>query len=191
MADAAWPEDALEVGRIVDAWGLKGWFRVQPYAVEADALLASRVWHLGPADANMPSRASASARPVALAIREARQHGQGLVASALGIDDRDAAESLRGFRIFIGRSSFPALSTDEFYWADLVGLAVVNRQGEALGNVAGLIDNGPQSVLRVRPADAAAADDESQERLIPFVAAYVDGVDLAGRRITVDWGLDY
>ena len=81
---------------------------------------------------------------------------------------------------------FPAVGADEYYWADLIGLAVRNRDDVDLGVVVGLMDNGPQSVLRVQPADAAAG-----ERLIPFVAAFVDSVDLAGRRIVVDWGLDY
>ena len=103
---------------------------------------------------------------------------------------------MKGARLFVARSSFPTAGDGEFYWIDLIGLAVVNRQGEALGEVVGLIDTGPHSVLRIRPASAAgetpAADEaEAEERLIPFVAAYVDGVDLAARRITVDWGLDY
>ena len=61
------------------------------------------------------------------------------------------------------------------------------REGIALGEVTGLIETGPQCVLRVRPADGADLED----RLIPFVQAYVDQVDLAARRIVVDWGVDY
>jgi 16S rRNA processing protein RimM len=101
------------------------------------------------------------------------------------VPDRTAAEALRGARVFIGRASFPTPDPDEFYWVDLIGLQVFNREGVLLGEVLGLIDNGVHSVLQVR-ADPAAA-----ERLIPFVAAYVDRVDLAARRIDVDWGLDY
>jgi 16S rRNA processing protein RimM len=190
MTDAAWPDDALEVGRIVEAWGLKGWFKVHPYAPEAQALLGARCWHLKPAESSAASRATAPRLPEMLNIREAREHGDGLVAAARGIDDRSAAEALRGSRIFIGRSAFPAPGQDEFYWADLIGLAVVNREGEALGSVVGLLENGLQSVLRVQPptrADGTAAP----ERLIPFVAACVDAVDLGARRITADWGLDY
>ena len=197
IAGAAWPADALEVGRIADAWGVKGWFRVQAYAPQPEALLASRQWHVRPGESGVaPRPASARRIPQVLQIREAREHGSGLVAHAEGIDDRSGAEALRGARIFIARSSFPATRADEFYWADLIGLTVVNRQGETLGVVAGLIDNGPHSVLRLsQEGDAGegapGAGVETDERLIPFVAAYVDGVDLAGRRITVDWGLDY
>ncbi|MEP7300338.1 MAG: ribosome maturation factor RimM [Caldimonas sp.] len=190
MADAAWPADALEVGRIGDAWGLKGWFRVQPYASPPETLLAARRWHLRPASPGPAPGRSWSAGATFLDIREVREHGDGLVAAAGGVDDRSAAEALRGARIFIARSSFPKAGIDEFYWADLIGLAVVNRDGVALGKVAGLIDTGPHSVLRVLP-DGAAELPAAEERLIPFVSAYVDSVDLAGRSIVVDWGLDY
>jgi len=181
---AGWPADALEVGRIVDAWGLKGWLRVQPYAQPAQALMASRRWHLRPSD--RPGGLIGSL-PAVLDISEVREHGEGLIAASPAIADRTAAEALRGARIFVARTSFPPPDDDdEFYWADLIGLAVVNRDGAALGSVAGLIDTGPHSVLRIQP-EAAGAD----ETLIPFVARYVDSVDVAGRRIVVDWGLDY
>ncbi|MEP6739104.1 MAG: ribosome maturation factor RimM [Caldimonas sp.] len=178
------PADALEVGRIGDAWGLKGWFKVQSYADPPQALLSARRWHLSPASA--PQRPLCTAVPATLEISEIRIHGEGLVAVARGIADRDGAEALRGAHIFVGRSSFPAAGADEYYWADLVGLSVVNRSGDELGSIVGLLDTGPHSVLRVQAAEAGA-----DERLIPFVAAYVDTVDLASRRVVVDWGLDY
>ena len=191
MADAGWPADALEVGRIGDAWGLKGWFKVQSYASPPEAILSARRWHLRPS-----SRAPSTLHlPSVLEIREVREHGDGIVAIAEGIADRSGAEALRGARIYIGRASFPQAGVDEFYWADLVGLEVANRDGIVLGEVIGLIDTGPHSVLRIappRPAqDAGAPVAAADERLIPFVSAYVDTVDLAGRRIVVDWGLDF
>jgi 16S rRNA processing protein RimM len=190
MADEARPEDALEVGRIGDAWGLKGWFKVLAYASPPDALLSARRWHLQPSEQpSAPSRTAAI--PGTLDVREVREHGDGLVAAAVGIDDRNAAEALRGARISIARSRFPRTATDEYYWADLIGLAVVNREGVALGTVAGLLDTGPHSVLRLVPAGPAEPADPAAERLIPFVSAYVDSVDLAARTIVVDWGLDY
>ncbi len=179
--DEPWPGDAVEVGRILDAWGVKGWIRVQPYAGEPEALFSSRRWHLRPADETRPA---AAPLPPLLRIIEAREHGEGVVAHARDVDDRNAAEALRGARIFVPRSSFPTAGADEFYWVDLIGMTVVNREGAMLGSVAGLLDTGAHSVLRVTPA-------EGDERLIPFVAAYIDAVDQADRRIRVDWGLDY
>jgi 16S rRNA processing protein RimM len=111
-----------------------------------------------------------------------------VVALAQEVPDRTAAEAMRGARVFIGRGSFPTPDADEFYWVDLIGLDVVNREGVALGSVVGLLDTGPHSVLRVLPPGETQED---AERLIPFVGAYVDAVSLEQRRITVDWGLDY
>jgi 16S rRNA processing protein RimM len=102
------------------------------------------------------------------------------------LSDRDVADALKGARILVSRQSFPTPDDGEFYWVDLIGLQVVNREAAALGSVVGLIETGPHCVLRVQPEDAAAA-----ETLIPFVDAYVDAVDLPGRRITVDWQADY
>lgn len=190
-ADVGDAENALEIGRIVEPWGLKGWFRVQAYATEPLALLNSRRWHLQAAEpTRRPVAAARAGIPAVLEIREVREHGDGLVAAAVGIDDRNAADALRGARIFLARSSFPATAKNEFYWADLIGLAVVNRQGDALGTVLGLIENGPQTVLRVQ-ADAEGSAPQPTERLIPFVASVIDEVDLPARSIVVDWGLDY
>jgi 16S rRNA processing protein RimM len=198
-AEPSFPADAVEVGRIAGAWGVKGWFRVEPFSSDPQALFSSRRWFLKPAQSVLPAppsvAAARSARPgdasescaplpVLLRITQAREHGDGVVAAAHDIDDRQAAQSLRGARVFVSRSSFPTAGDGEYYWVDLIGLNVVNRADEKLGSVVGLLETGAHCVLRVH-GDGAA------ERLIPFVAAYVDEVDLAQRRIRVDWGADY
>ncbi len=192
-ADPAWPGDAIEVGRIVDAWGLKGWIKVQPFAADPQALFSSRRWFLLPSEKVGPMRpAGAAAIPSLLKITQVKDHGDVVVALAQEVPDRSAAEALRGARVFIGRASFPSTDPDEFYWVDLIGLDVVNRQGERLGTVAGLIDTGPHSVLRVTPEVVpTGVSAQEAERLIPFVGAYVDEVSLERRLIIVDWGLDY
>jgi len=124
---------------------------------------------------------------VLLPIRQTKNHSDTVVAWAQGIDDRDAAEALRGARIFVPRSSFPSTTDDEYYWVDLIGLAVVNREGVALGVVQELMSTGPQTVLVL----AYEQDGKQQERMIPFVSAFVDKVELPAKRITVDWQPDY
>jgi 16S rRNA processing protein RimM len=193
-ADAAWPDDAIEVGRIVDAWGLKGWIKVQPFAADPQALFSSRRWFILPSEKDGVSRpmSVAGSIPSLLKITQAKEHGDVVVALAQEIPDRTSAEAMRGARVFIGRASFPTAGTDEFYWVDLIGLAVFNRDAVALGTVVGLIDTGPHSVLRVAPdVLPVGASAQEAERLIPFVGAYIDEVSLEARRITVDWGLDY
>jgi 16S rRNA processing protein RimM len=189
-----WPEDAIEVGCILDAWGVKGWIKVQAYSADAEALFSSRRWFLRQPEGALPALAKAgfkSAAPRLLKILAIREHGEGIVASVQGVADRNSAEALRGARIFISRAAFPSADPNEYYWVDLIGLNVVNRQGEALGTVEGLIDAGPHSVLRITPPGMFAPIKPELERLVPFVATFVDAVDLEQRQITVDWGLDY
>ena len=100
---------------------------------------------------------------------------------------RGAAEALRGCRIFVPRSSFPSTQPDEYYWVDLMGCEVVNREGVALGQVQDLLSTGLQSVLVLHQKQ----DGRTLERMIPFVSAYIDEVDLNGRLIRVDWQTDY
>ena len=108
----------------------------------------------------------------------------------MGVADRNAAEALKGSAVQVRRSHFPALSDNEFYWVDLMGLAVENLQGEALGTVADLMDNGAHPILRVQ-APAMSETEKSKEWLIPFVEQFVKTVDKQAGKVTVDWGLDF
>ena len=192
LAPSKLPEDAIEVGRILDAWGVKGWLKVLPHSTDPEALLSAGTWYLQTPDVKFRPGFSLFSGTVALQIEESKIHSGSVVVKFTGLDDRTAAESLRGTRIFLSRSSFPAASVDEYYWVDLIGLNVVNREGVALGCVRDLMTTGPQSVLCIEYT--STLEDGSSlgaERLIPFVAAYVDKVDISGKCITVDWQPDY
>lgn len=184
LAAAELPVDAVEVAYITDAWGVKGWFKVVPYSSTPEAVFAASTWYLQPSERAIRSAFSGT---VCLSIRQVRAHGDVLVAQAEGIDERGAAELLRGARVFVSRSAFPEPAADEYYWVDLVGLDVFNREGVALGTVRELLAAGPQTTLVLE----GEAQGKPRERLIPFVAAHVDQVDLAGRRILVDWDPDF
>ncbi len=191
--DPPLPADAVEIGRVLGAWGLKGGIKVKPYAADPQALFSSKRWFILPPEpvgGAVPRPAAAARLPSLLRVIGAREHGDGVVATAHEVPDRDAAEALKGARVFVSRASFPSTDDGEFYWVDLIGLAVRDARGTALGCVVGLIETGPHCVLRVQApagADAAAAP----EQLIPFVDAYVLGVELEARSITVDWEADY
>ena len=186
------PADSIEVGRFLDAWGVKGWLKILPHSTNPEALLAAKCWFLQAPDAKFRPGFNAFAGTVSLQVDEAKIHSDSVVAKFSGIDDRTVAEALRGARIFLPRSSFPLASKDEFYWVDLIGLNVVNREGVALGCVRDLMATGPQSVLCVEYS--AVQEDGSTsvaERMIPFVSVFIDNVDMAGKCITVDWQPDY
>ncbi len=177
------PADAVEVGRILDAWGIKGWFKVLPFSADPEALFSSKRWYLLPTERG----AKAFSGAARLSIIEARTHSDSVVASAHDVTDRGMAEALRGARIFVSRASFPTAKQDEYYWVDLIGLKVTNRQGLALGTVSELLSTGAQTVLVIDYLQ----DGQTRQRMIPFVAHYVDDVDLAKQCITVDWQPDY
>ncbi len=183
LDSAELPADAIEVGRIADAWGIKGWFKVLSHSADPQALFSSKRWFIQPSERG----AKTFSGTLKLAIKEAKAHSDTVVATAQGIDDRTAAESLRGARIFVSRASFPTADKDEFYWVDLIGLTVMNREGIHLGEVKELLSTGPQTVLVMD----YVLDGKPHERMIPFVSAFVDDVDLAKRQMTVDWQPDY
>lgn len=184
LEPAELPADAVEVGRILDAWGVKGWFKIQPYSASPEALFSSKRWFLQPAERGAKPSFSGT---VGLSIKSAKDHADTVVASAHEVADRNAAEQLKGARIFVSRASFPTPEEGEYYWVDLIGLAVVNREGVSLGEVKDLLATGPQTTLVLHYEE----EGKQRERLIPFVDAYVDTVDLTGRRITVDWQPEY
>ncbi|MBB3210835.1 16S rRNA processing protein RimM [Herbaspirillum sp. Sphag1AN] len=183
------PSDLVTVGYISGAYGIQGWVRVKPYSADADALLGAKTWWL-----DKPELRDVE-------MMQAKDHSGDVVARLMGVAGRDAAEALKGAVVQISRSHFPALSDGEFYWVDLIGLAVENIQGESLGVVADLMDNGAHPILRVvrdvvsdTGADAsqsAAGSKTVAETLIPFVDQFVKTVALTEKKILVDWGLDY
>ncbi|NCT96491.1 MAG: ribosome maturation factor RimM [Comamonadaceae bacterium] len=185
------PADAVELGRVQDAWGIKGWVRIQPHSADTDALFASQDWYLQPPEARFARGFSAFKGCVAVRVTELKAHADGLVARFEGVDDRTLAESLKGCRISLPRSAFPEPEEGEYYWVDLIGLRVVNREGEDLGVVRDLMSTGPTSVLVLEYLETVDGEERAAERMIPFVAAYIDDVDRATRRITADWQKDY
>lgn len=192
LTQSGLPDDAIEVGRILDAWGVKGWLKILPHSTHPEALYSAKSWFLQVPDTKFRPGFNAFTGTVSIDVDEAKTHSGSVVVKVTGLDDRNDAEALRGCRIFLPRSSFPSASKDEYYWVDLIGLNVVNREGVALGCVRDLMATGPHSVLCVEYT--ATLEDGSQataERMIPFVAVYVDAVDIAGKSITVDWQPDY
>ncbi|HUY04358.1 MAG TPA: ribosome maturation factor RimM [Rhodocyclaceae bacterium] len=165
----------IVLGRIVAPFGVQGWVKVHPFGDEPDAWAGMPRWWLA------VSPDAADWQPYAL--QQAGAHGKGLIAKLAGVEGRDAAEAIDGYYVGAPREALPKNAADEYYWADLVGLQVVNEEGVRLGQVASLLSSGAHEVLCVR--------DGEQERLLPFVAKVVKGVDVGGGVIRVDWGADW
>lgn len=167
----------IVLGRIVAPFGVQGWLKIHPFGDDPAAWRKMSHWWLAD-DPDAPDEAW-----VQYPLRGCRPHGKGLVATLEGVPDRNAAEAIEGRFIGAPREAMPATAEDEYYWGDLVGLAVSNEADEPLGSVSGLVSTGAHDVLQVQDGEV--------ERLIPFVAAYVLEVDLAARRIRVAWQKDW
>jgi len=177
------PSDLVVVGYVSGAYGLQGWIRIRPYSADADALLHAKTWWLGNPEQSQQLRD--------VDMMQAKHHSGDVVAQLVGVAGRDAAESLKGTAVQISRRHFPALSDGEFYWVDLIGLQVENLQGELLGVVDSMMDNGAHPILKVAVPTVAGIETTQREILIPFVEQFVKHVDLTAKKITTDWGLDY
>lgn len=171
-----------------EAWGIKGWVRLHPHSADPETLFHSRQWYLAPPEGRFARGFEAFSGSVCITVADIKSHGDGLVAQFVEVSDRNSAESLKGARIYISRAEFPDnADPDEFYWVDLMGMAVVNREGLTLGVVRDLLATGPHAVLCIE----YEVEGKVQERMIPFVSAYVDDVDKVRRSIRVDWQPDY
>ena len=110
-------------------------------------------------------------------------HNKTLSAQLPDCPDRNTAEKLKGLLIAVPRSSLPENTDDEYYWSDLIGLAVENEAGVKLGTVANLLETGANQVLSVTTVNG--------EILIPFVATAIRQVDIKNGVIRVDWAADH
>ena len=163
--------DLIAVGRVVDAYGVRGWVKIQPYNAPQESVLRScRRWWL-------PDGSS-------VRVERARVHAATIVAKPADAQDRDDALALRGLELRVDRAEFPAAAADEYYWVDLVGCSVTNPAGDGLGVVGAVEDYGAHPILKTR-------DDAGRDRMIPFIDIYVLEVDVAARRIVADWQPDY
>jgi 16S rRNA processing protein RimM len=153
------------MGRVAGPWGVRGWVRI---ADPADGLAQCRTWWIGGA---------------AYGVEETRPHSATLLARLAGVASREAARALKGKTVAVPRAALPDPEDGIYYYADLIGLEVVNADGVALGTVKALASYGAHEVMEVVAGE--------RTRLLPWVAAVVKRVDRPARRIEVDWGEDW
>jgi len=109
-------------------------------------------------------------------VREAKGH---LVATLKGVDSREDAERLNGVELYVAREKLPATEADEYYHADLIGLAAVNALGEPIGRVTAIHNFGAGDIIEIAPSNGPTL-------LLPFTNAVVPVVDIAGGRVVIE-----
>lgn len=163
------------MGWIVAPFGVKGWIKVQPITADLNSLPAYDTWWLG-RDGDWQEHQ----------VEQSQAQGRVVVAKLKDCEDPETAMLFRGQQVAIPREAFPQAEANEFYWADLIGLRVVNSEAQDFGQVIRVMETGANDVLVVQ-----GEGDGERERLIPFIADVIKAVDLAAGVIRVDWGADY
>lgn len=162
----------VTLGRVLGAWGVKGWIKVYSYTDPRENIVNFPVWSL----AQDGQRRSVE-------LEQGRRHGSHVVVKLRRVDDRDAAELLAGAEIRVERAELAPCDDGEYYWTDLEGLRVVTREGVDLGEIDHLFATGSNDVMVVIG---------DRERLIPFLAEQVvHAVDLDGGRVIVEWDPEF
>jgi 16S rRNA processing protein RimM len=154
-------ERRIALAAVAGAHGIKGELRLKLFSDSVLSLSRYEKLHVGGVERRL------------LAIRDT---GKTAVARLEGIDDRSAAEALRGSLIEVDRSALPPLEEGEYYHADLIGLAAVDRDGKAIGTVAAIENYGAGDLLEIE-------DEQGRRSLIPFKSGIAD---LEGDRIVLD-----
>ncbi|WP_196428401.1 ribosome maturation factor RimM [Neisseria polysaccharea] len=165
-------QNRVAMGYIKGVFGIKGWLKIAANTEYSDSLLDYPEWQL-----------VKDGKTVVVTLEEGKVVNGELQVKFEGINDRDLAFSLRGYTIEIPREAFAPTEEDEYYWADLIGMTVVNKDHTVLGKVSNLMETGANDVLMI--------DGEHGQILIPFVFQYIETVDTGSKTITADWGLDY
>ena len=167
------------LGRLVAPYGVKGWLHLHPFGDDPESWRRISRWYLG--------KVAEGTEWSDFGLDTIKAHGDGWVVKFMGVDDRSGAEALEGMFVATPREALPQTGDDEYYWADLIGLQVINESGVMLGRVTSLIETGANDVLVVRDGEGKAA----KERLLPFVESVIQQVDVAAGSIRVAWGEDW
>ena len=170
--------EKLIIGKVSGAYGVKGWVKVFSETDPREGITTYNPWYV---------RKDGQGEWREVQVEHSKRQAKTIVAKLAGIDDRDAALCLTGAAIAIRPDQLQALDEDEYYWRDLIGLRVVNREGIELGAVLRLIETGANDVLVVGTGGRGG-----KEHLVPWTPgeAIVD-VDLERGSIRVDWDADF
>lgn len=161
-------DQRVVLGRIAGIYGVRGWVKLHSFTEPREAILDYRDCLLKEGDAWRAAR-----------ILDGRKQGKGVVAHIEGIDNRDDARERIGAEIAVRREQMPEPGEGHYYWADLEGMAVIDKLGKELGTVDHLLATGSNDVLVVRG---------DKEILVPFVVGTVIlDVNLESGQIHVDW----
>jgi 16S rRNA processing protein RimM len=162
----------IPMGKIIGAFGIKGWLKLRTSISDSSSIKNYNHFYVKIDDNEY----------TCLTIEAISIKHDLLQIKFLGIDDRTVAETYRNYNIYVLRNELPTTNQDEFYWADLLNMKVINQDNIVLGSVTSLLETGSTSVLVIKGEN---------DYMVPFVSIYIETVDLADKIIKVFWELDY
>lgn len=172
-------DDLTELGYISGFFGVKGLVKIYSYTRPRVGISQYRDFYSVADEADETTNVELQQ----IVFEEIKSSGKHIVGKLQGIDSRDAASPYVGKRLFVKRRDLPALD-GEYYWHELIGLQVVNKQQQLLGSIVEMLETGANDVMVIR-------DDGGEEVLIPYVAShFVVSVDTEKGEMLVDWELD-
>ena len=161
------------LGRLGAPWGVQGWLKVESYTDPPDAILDYPVWELAAPGGGAPVRE--------VHVLGGRPHGgkRTVLVRLEGIDSPEAAKPYATLEVLVLRSALPPAGPNEYYWVDLLGMEAVTLDGVLLGRVSHFVELPANPVVVVRQG--------AKEHWVPMAPAHIRRVDLASRRIEMDW----
>jgi len=171
-------------GKLVSAYGIKGWVKIHSYTDPVENIFRFNPWYL--------INTEGSQKVTAVEIDDYRAHGKGLVAHIKNVNDRDAAALMCQQLVTVDMGDFPKLPAGEYYWRELIGLDVFSQfEGSdpvLLGKITSMMETGANDVMVVSPCDGSI---DKRERLLPFVDMYIIEVVIPEGRMLVSWDPEF
>lgn len=166
------PKDSIEVGRVIDAYGVKGSIKIHPFSHSADGLLHVHTWFLKNIQTNTHQ---------ILTVQHVKWHNNCIIAQLYGVNNRNQAEDLRANTVWINANLLPKTQLNEYYWNDLIGCQVFDIKGQLLGIVLFLLETGVHAVLHID------CGKHFEPLFIPFVNQWVEKIDVNNKSIHTQW----
>jgi 16S rRNA processing protein RimM len=161
------PDSRILIGKVSGCFGVKGWLKIFSYSDPRENITTYKSWLVG--DKLFDSV-------------ESKKNGKLIVAKLEGINDKETAQTFIGQKVEILQSQLRQLDTNQFYWKDLIGISVTNKQGVDLGIIKNMLETGSNDVIIIKG---------ERERLMPYIAdKTVIKVDLSNKTMLVDWHED-
>ncbi|MCF8006853.1 MAG: ribosome maturation factor RimM [Methylovulum sp.] len=163
----------IKIGEITSSFGIKGWLKVFSFTDERERILTFSPWIIK----------KPHAEPAKYTLSDGALHGKNVIVKLKEIDTRNQADTFIGSEIFIRQDQLPRPQQGEYYWSDLIGMAVITRLNVPLGRIDSMLETGANDVMIVKG---------EREHAIPFIHTQVIiSIDVSEKQMIVEWDPEF